>query len=91
MRYPGRRSNCGHVLRLSVSIPGYPRSSLWEVSIDDGRVRRLLPGWNPSEYACCGNWTPDGKYYVFQSGSNIWAMREKGLGTVQFADQSPIS
>src|SRR5262249_3385645 len=30
---------------------------------------------------CCGNWTPDGEYYVFQStadsGTNIWARRER--------------
>ena len=84
-----RWSPDGHVLRLSVSIPGYPRSSLWEVSIGDGRVRRLLPGWNPSEYACCGNWTPDGKYYVFQSGSNIWALRERA-GFLRRANREPV-
>jgi len=84
-----RWSPDGHVLRLSVSVPGYPRSSLWEVSIDGGRVRRLLPGWNSSEYACCGNWTPDGKYYVFQSGSNIWALGEKA-GFLRRASHEPV-
>jgi Tol biopolymer transport system component len=84
-----RWSPDGRVLRLSVSIPGYPRSSLWEVSIDDGRVRRLLPGWNPSAYACCGNWTPDGKYYVFQSGSNVWALREKA-SFLRRASRDPV-
>jgi hypothetical protein len=39
----------------------------------------LLPGWKG--IYCCGNWTPDGGYYVFQSTSNsrtdIWAFRER--------------
>ena len=30
---------------------------------------------------CCGEWTPDGRYYVFESnrdgGSNLWALEEK--------------
>jgi eukaryotic-like serine/threonine-protein kinase len=55
--------------------------SLWEVSLKDGGVRPLLPGWNPSLSACCGNWSPDGKYFVFyardREASNIWAIRER--------------
>lgn len=47
----------------------------------DGRgAHALLPGWNNPAQECCGSWTPDGKYYVFQSTrdgtSNIWIMRE---------------
>ena len=56
--------------------------SLWEVSADG-------TGLHPSacldgicrQQKCCGNWTPDGKYYVFESTSNdkaeIWAIRDK--------------
>jgi Tol biopolymer transport system component len=55
--------------------------SLWEAPIDGNRAYPLLPGWNPSWRVCCGNWTPDGKYFVFQAGANgsfnIWALREK--------------
>lgn len=49
---------------------------MWEVSVDDGRVQPLLPDWDPSWYNCCGSWTADGKYFVFQSRSNVWALRE---------------
>lgn len=88
-----RWSPDGHLLRLSVSNAvlgaGDSAASLWEVSVDDGRVRRLLPGWDPSWYTCCGNWTPDGKYFVFQSRSNIWAIREKG-GFFQRASHEPV-
>jgi len=72
-----RWSPDGHYVRLSVSGIGDASASLWEVSVDDGHVRPLLPDCDPSWYNCCGNWTPDGKYFVFQSRSNIWALREK--------------
>lgn len=88
-----RWSPDGHLLRLSVSdsvfSAGARAASLWEVSIDNGHVRPLLPGWNPSSYTCCGNWTPDGRYYVFQSRSNIWALREK-MGFLQYASREPV-
>ena len=55
--------------------------SLWEVSADGTGLHPLLPGWNTSSANCCGNWTPDGKYYVFESTSNdkaeIWAIRDR--------------
>ena len=41
----------------------------------------LLP-WNQPPNECCGNWTPDGEYFVFRSirndVRNVWAIREKG-------------
>jgi Tol biopolymer transport system component len=56
--------------------------ALWEVSADGTNLHALLPRWNnpPNEYG--GNWTLDGKYFVFQSTrngvTNLWAIREKG-------------
>jgi Tol biopolymer transport system component len=55
-------------------------SSLWEVRIDGTGLRPLLPGWNNPPNECCGKWTIDGSYYLFQStntaGTNIWAVPE---------------
>jgi eukaryotic-like serine/threonine-protein kinase len=55
-------------------------SSLWEVRIDGTGLRPLLPGWNNPPNECCGKWTIDGSYYLFQStnaaGTNIWAIPE---------------
>ena len=55
--------------------------SIWEVSADGTNLHPLLPGWNQPPAECCGNWTPDGKYFVFQSTHNgrteIWAIRER--------------
>jgi len=55
--------------------------SLWEISADGTNLRPLLPGWNDPPAECCGSWTPDGKYFLYQASregkTNIWAIREK--------------
>ena len=38
---------------------------LWEMSSSGSGLHPLLPGWRPSEWQCCGRWTPDGRYFVF--------------------------
>jgi serine/threonine protein kinase/Tol biopolymer transport system component len=56
-------------------------SELWEISRDGSKAHALLPGWNSPPAECCGNWTPDGKYFLFQSRhqgrTHIWAIAEK--------------
>ena len=72
-----RFSHDGQRIRFSAFDPAQTASTLWEASTDGTHLRPVLPGWN----ACCGSWTPDGKYFVFASmrggGWNLWAMREK--------------
>jgi len=50
--------------------------AIWEVRTDGSNLHPVFPGWNNPPAECCGNWTPDGRYYVFQSvhegASNIW-------------------
>ena len=59
-----------------------PASSIWEVGTDGKHLHPLLPGWSDPASECCGVWTPDGKYYIFQSSkggsTNLWAIREAG-------------
>jgi eukaryotic-like serine/threonine-protein kinase len=70
----------GSLIRFSVWNWKLFASSLWEVYPDGSHLRQLLAGWNKPANECCGRWTPDGKYYVFQSIrkgiSSVWAMRE---------------
>jgi Tol biopolymer transport system component len=77
-----RFSPDGSVLRFSVYHPKLLRASLWEARPDGSRVRELFGGWNNPMDECCGNWTSDGKYYIFQSTrdgvENLWAARETG-------------
>ena len=51
----------------------------WEVSADGSNLRRLLAGWHSPPDECCGQWTPDGKYFVFQSAGQIWTIEKSGL------------
>ena len=57
-------------------------SSLWEARSDGTNPHPLLsPGWNVPAQECCGKWTTDGKYFVFQSTRNgltsIWALADQ--------------
>lgn len=64
-------------LRFDVLVGGNS-VSLWEATADGGHPHRLLPGWNQPPNECCGRWTPDGKYYFFQSTrsgrTDLWAL-----------------
>jgi eukaryotic-like serine/threonine-protein kinase len=52
----------------------------WEVAADGSGLHRLLAGWHDPPNECCGKWTADGKYFVFQSNSQIWALpRSSGV------------
>ena len=60
------------------SVGGLGQQLAWEVSADGSGLHRLLAGWHNPPDECCGNWTPDGKYFVFQSEGQIWALPKKG-------------
>lgn len=84
--YP-RWSPDGRVLRFTLSDLPSHTESLWEVTSEGGNLHRLLPGWRESstdwgDGESGGDWTPDGKYFVFRSvrahAASIWAIREKG-------------
>lgn len=78
-----RWSPDGSRLRLTLLNSETHTSTLWEVGGDGGNAHMLLDNWNTLPAAeCCGSWTDDGRYYVFQSArdgnSNIWAIPEHG-------------
>jgi serine/threonine protein kinase/Tol biopolymer transport system component/DNA-binding winged helix-turn-helix (wHTH) protein len=70
-------------LRFSALDHKQNRRALWEASADGSNLHHFLPDWNPGGDECCGRWTPDGKYFVFQApvfgDPNIWAVREGSL------------
>ena len=77
-----RWSPDGKVLRFTRNEVGAEGNDLWEVSADGTNLHRVLPGWHQGTARVTGDWTPDGKYFVYiQSGTDhddIWAIREKG-------------
>ena len=88
-----RWSPDGKVLRFTEHDPKKDSSSLWEVSADGTHLHPILPDWSSHGAACCGTWTPDGKYFIFQSTRNgrtdLWAIREK-QGLWRKADREPV-
>ncbi len=88
-----RWSPDGTRLRLTLTDNTTGLSSIWEVPADGKAPHPILPGWNPAPSECCGNWTPDAKYFVFQSTQNgkteIWAMQEK-RGMLAIGSGEPV-
>ena len=88
-----RWSPDGTRLRFVVYDAKTISSTLWEVFADGSNPHPLLPGWNnpPEEYS--GNWTTDGKSFVFESQRNarsdIWVLREEG-GFFGHANRQPV-
>jgi Tol biopolymer transport system component len=74
-----RWSPNGKIVRFTVFDRAGTRS-IWEVGADGNNLHRLLEGWNKPAAECCGKWTADGNYYVFQSTRNgstsIWTLRQ---------------
>lgn len=79
-----RCSPDGSRLRFTVVDSATRANSLWEYTFAGNKLRPLLPQWTHPTAECCGNWTPDGKFFVFQSdrleGSNVWILPEKAWG-----------
>ena len=76
-----RWSPDGSKLRFTVYDTTTNSKSLWEVSVNGTNLHALMPAWNNPPAECCGNWTADGKYFVFQSTrdgrTQIWVTPEK--------------
>jgi Tol biopolymer transport system component len=78
-----RWSPDGKRLRFTVRDSKRQTSELWEVASDGSNPHPLFPSWSQPASECCGNWTPDGQYFVFQSShsnndhSEIWVRRER--------------
>ena len=77
-----RWSPDGEVIRFTLNDEKRGSKGLWEVASDGTKLRPLLPGWSDPPSECCGNWTSDGKYFVFTSerdpdAVNLYAIEEK--------------
>jgi serine/threonine protein kinase len=76
-----RWSPDGNRLRFTVREARTLAPKLWEAAADGANPHPLFPDWNKPEGECCGNWSADGKYFLFESVrhrvSDIWALGEE--------------
>jgi len=74
-----RWSPDGRLLRFTTIDPIGHTTSLWELPVDGRGARPILKGWSHPTTECCGSWTADGKFFVFQSShdgnADLWELR----------------
>ncbi len=63
--------------------------SLWEVTVEGNHLHRLLPGWHQPPTDANGRWTADGKYFVFEADTQIWALPDN-TGIFGRVDGKPL-
>ncbi len=76
-----RFSPDGQRVRLTLTPPGNNNSSIWEMKADASDLHPLFPGWKTDVPVCCGDWTRNGHYYIFEALSpagskDLWAVRD---------------
>ncbi len=98
-----RWSPDGRLLRFTILDPILHTFSLWEIPLDArldtrnaGRtVRPILKGWTNPANECCGTWTSDGKFYVFQSShggnTDLWSLRGSNISSPTRITNGPLS
>jgi Tol biopolymer transport system component len=88
-----RWSPDGKVLRFTRNEEAGNGNDQWEISAEGQNLHSLLPGWQKHSGKVRGNWTPDGKYFVFTvfagERGDLWAVREKS-NWLHKVDRSPV-
>ena len=64
----------GKQLRFSAREQLDRPGRFWEVSLDGSNLHVLHPEIRGLRNKCCGRWTADGKYFVFQGTGQVWAL-----------------
>lgn len=63
--------------------------SLWEVQADGRNLRRAFAHVEGTSTECCGVWTPDGRYFLFQAPNagrtSLWSWRQPRMLSAQRA------
>jgi serine/threonine protein kinase/Tol biopolymer transport system component len=77
-----RWSPDGSLLRFTLNDLKAGTQAIWEIASDGTHLKPVLPGWSDPPAQCCGNWSPDGRYFVFVSqhvpnAINLYVLEEK--------------
>jgi Tol biopolymer transport system component/DNA-binding winged helix-turn-helix (wHTH) protein len=75
-----RFSPNGSKIRFTVGNKVSADHRLWEARADGSNAHEILTELTEFQDKCCGEWTPDGNYFLFQTmrdgASKIWVMPE---------------
>ena len=89
-----RLSPDGQRIRFTVGDAAAGSTAIWEINIDGSHAHRLLTNWANASAACCGIWSGDGRYYIFQvtqgTLTTLWTLAESSDTPVQLTN-GPIS
>jgi Tol biopolymer transport system component/DNA-binding winged helix-turn-helix (wHTH) protein len=68
----------GQVLRFSQRSSRPMARAVWEVRLDGSQLRPILPDWSNFASEGAGSWSPNGRYYVFNTDppNDLWLLRE---------------
>jgi len=70
----------GQMLRLALGHPDQGSEKIWEIGGDGTSPHPLFPDWHEAGSQEDGQWTPDGKYFLFDSSGgpkgDLWALAE---------------
>ena len=70
-------------MRFTLFDPKTGQKSLWECRADGTGLHRLRLSGQIQMQECCGEWTADGRYFLFttirENRTDVWAIREQGL------------
>ena len=71
----------GRRIRFSVDRGGGGQAEIWEATADGKRLHPLFAKPNQFQLTCCGQWTPDGRYFIFTAkkgeDTELWAIQER--------------
>ncbi len=80
-----RFSPDGRRVRFTVGDVALNTTVLWEIGQQGANPHPLLTDWEHGSAACCGSWTADGRYYIFQvtqyapmTLTTLWALPDSG-------------
>jgi len=76
-----RFSPDGRRIRFTVIEQNRLTGTIWEVRADGSLPHVLFPGWRTPPEECCGQWSPDGRYFFFLSGQgssrDVFALEDR--------------
>jgi Tol biopolymer transport system component len=87
--YP-RYSPDGKRIRFSVGDVSQNTASIWEANSDGSGLHALLSDWHDISSKCCGSWTADGRYYLFQATENILGSSANLFALAEFGNVKGI-